>query len=44
MTEKNSHRPFGKINFFYPAETAGGGTFQGTGDTATRVPVSRLLI
>jgi hypothetical protein len=33
MSEKKSYRPFGKNTFFY---TAGGGTFQGTCDTATR--------
>ena len=34
MSEKKSHRPFGKNTFFI--RTAGGGTFQGTCDTATR--------
>jgi hypothetical protein len=34
MSEKKGHRPFGKNTFFI--RTAGGGTFQGTCDTATR--------
>jgi hypothetical protein len=33
MSEKKGHRPFGKNTFFI--RTAGGGTFQGTCDTAT---------
>lgn len=34
MSESKSQRPFGKSKFFI--RTARGGTFQGTGETATR--------
>ena len=40
-SEKKSRRPFGKIKFFI--RTAGGGTFQGTCDTATDAGAPRIV-